>query len=406
MSPPEDHARAQAGFNRLRTWLLEEAAPLWSTAGVDADGLFEELIGLDGRPVSAPRRARVQPRQLYALTVARRLGASIDQALLQRGLRAFLARYVRSDGLVRTLIDADGRVLDDRAALYDQAFVLLALANLRALVGPPAEASAIALREAIFTAFRHADAGFWSMDPPPAELLSNPHMHLLEACLAWMEAGGDPQWAQAAEAIVRLALDRFIDPMCGGALKEFFADGWAPAMGQPGRVVEPGHQFEWAWLLLRWSRLASGRPHVLAARVAAMRLIRIGEERGVDPVRNVALNGLLDDFSRFDGEARLWPQTERIKAWALAASQVGGPWWDTVAMAIEGLELYLQTSTPGLWFDRMTVGGALVEAPAPASSFYHIVCAIETLGHALDEAARDGDEASSGPRALPIQRTA
>jgi mannose/cellobiose epimerase-like protein (N-acyl-D-glucosamine 2-epimerase family) len=34
----------------------------------------------------------------------------------------------------------------------------------------------------------------------------------------------------------------------------------------------------------------------------------------------------------------------------------------------------------------MDADGALVEAPAPASSFYHIVCAIEALGAALGEA--------------------
>ena len=45
------------------------------------------------------------------------------------GLKYFLAHYRRPDGLFRTLVAADGAVLDERAYLYDQAFVLLALAE-------------------------------------------------------------------------------------------------------------------------------------------------------------------------------------------------------------------------------------------------------------------------------------
>lgn len=391
MSRPDDFTRARLGYSRLRTWLIEAAIPLWSTVGVGADGLFEELLGQDGQPVPTPRRARVQPRQLYALAAARRMGAPIGADLLRRGLSTFLARYTRSDGLVRSLIDVDGRVLDDRAALYDQAFVLLALAHLRPDLGPLAESTAETLRQAMLTTLGGAGAGFWSVSPPPAHRLSNPHMHLLEACLAWIEASGGEAWSQEAEAIVRLALNHLVDPLCGG-LKEFFADDWGLAPGPEGRIIEPGHQFEWAWLLLRWSGLFPSHSLALAARVTAVRLLRTGEEHGVDPARNVAINGLLDDFSVHDGEARLWPQTERVKAWALASAQMGGPWWDVVADAVEGLELYLDVVTPGLWLDRMTVDGQLIEAPAPASSFYHIVCAIETLGQALD-AAVDEPEA-------------
>ena len=48
---------------------------------------------------------------------------------------------------------------------------------------------------------------------------------------------------------------------------------WNPAPGMPGRIVEPGHQFEWAWLLLRWG----GREDIARARAAALKLIEVGE---------------------------------------------------------------------------------------------------------------------------------
>ncbi len=358
---------------------------MWSTAGIDCRGAFHETLGQDGQPIDGPRRARVQPRQLYALQVAQSLGASVDESLLRAGLVAFIARYRRPDGLIRGLVASDGAVLDDGAVLYDQAFALLALAALRPDIGPEAEAAAVTLRSAI-VAHLGRSQGFETATPPSLPLASNPHMHLLEACLAWIEAGGDAEWTHLALGIVNLALDHFIDP-ASGALREFFDNDWRPAPGMAGRVIEPGHQFEWAWLLLRWSRLDHRHPRTIAARVAAMRLIEKGEAFGVDSARHVAINGLLDDFSIHDPQARLWPQTERIKAWTLAAAQLDAPWWDIVADAVEGLELYLRTPTPGLWFDRMGADGALVEGPAPASSFYHIVCAIEALDAALGEAS-------------------
>ena len=50
-----------------------------------------------------------------------------------------------------------------------------------------------------------------------------------------------------------LALTRFIDPETG-VLREFFDADWRAPGGEDG-LVEPGHQFEWAWLLQRWGRL-------------------------------------------------------------------------------------------------------------------------------------------------------
>ncbi len=380
---PLDEARVACG--RLRRWLAEAATPLWSGAGVDPSGAFEEKLDQDGRPVASLRRARVQPRQLYALVGAERLGATVDLRTVRRGLAAFLTRYVKPNGLIRSAVDGDGRVLDDGAVLYDQAFALFALADMDVVLGPAAEVSAEALRRAVLTAFRHPVAGFHSAFPPTGVLLSNPHMHLFEAALAWIEADGDSEWRDLANEIKSLALEVFINDQ--GALLETFDDGWRPAPGLAGRIVEPGHQFEWAWLLLRWSGLTDDPADAQACRHAALRLIEIGERFGVDRKRGVAIDALLDDFSVHDAQARLWPQTERIKAHALAAIETGkAEHWTLAAAAVVGLETYLATPTPGLWFDRLTPDGRMVDEAAPASSFYHIVCAIEALSTALARA--------------------
>jgi mannose/cellobiose epimerase-like protein (N-acyl-D-glucosamine 2-epimerase family) len=369
--------------DRLKSWLLDHAYPLWWTVGADQTrGGFFEKIDMTGVPVAAPRRARVQPRQIYAYAVAGELGWDGPwRQAVEHGLDYYIAHYLRPDGFIRTLVDGDGAPLDDRVDLYDQAFGLFALAEVHRVMPERAEVVglATALRAALYARLKHPVAGFEETRPRSLPLLANPHMHLFEACLAWVEAGGDAGWRALADEIADLALSRFIDPVSGG-VREYYDGDWAPAEGIAGRIIEPGHQFEWAWLLLRWSRLA-GRPDALDA---ALRLIAIGDGPGVDPARGVAIFALLDDMSVHDDIARLWAQTERIKAGVLAAQITGNDrWWSTAVAGAEGLLLYLDTPVAGLWRDKLQADGRFVDEPAPASSFYHIVLAILELDRAV-----------------------
>ena len=81
-------------------------------------------------------------------------------------------------------------------------------------------------------------------------------MHLLEGALAWMAIDDDPGWRRMADDLAQLCLEKFIDPATG-ALREFFATDWSPAPGIDGQTVEPGHHYEWAFLL---DALGSDRP--------------------------------------------------------------------------------------------------------------------------------------------------
>ncbi|HEU4626725.1 MAG TPA: AGE family epimerase/isomerase [Steroidobacteraceae bacterium] len=377
-------ARVADSYRQLLRWLLEDACPLWSTCGVDSiRGGFEEMLE-GSRVVAAPRRVRVQPRQIAAFSQASRLGWRGDvEAMVRLGLDALRMRYRRDDGLYRGLVAPDGAVLDDRALLYDQAFVLLGFAESQKVFGAAARAevadAARALRALLRCYFKREGPGFESAAQPPLPpLSSNAHMHLLEASLASYEADGDPEWLALADEIGELALTRFIDSTTG-AVREHFTPTWDPLPGIPGRVLEPGHHFEWAWLLLRWAGA-----HRADARDAAFRLIDLGERHGVHA--GVAINALLDDFSVHDASARLWPQTERIKAAALAARATGeAQYWISAADAAASLWRYLQTPTRGSWHDRLMPDGQFIEEPAPASSFYHIVGAIAELGALLNE---------------------
>lgn len=371
---------------RLTAWLREEALPTWWAFGVDhAAGGFHEKLGLRCEIRPDPRRVRVVARQIFSFAVAGRLGwTGRWRDAVEQGLDHFLARCVKPDGTVRRVVAADGSPIDDRFELYDQAFALFALAAAAGVVADhgPVEAAAVRLRERLREGWSHPTAGFEEASPRSLPLKANPHMHLFEAALAWEEVGGDAHWGALADEIATLCLTRFLDPK-EGWLREFFDGDWAPMPGDEGRIVEPGHQFEWAWLLVRWGR-SRGRTDAIAA---AARLAELGERHGVDRTTGVAINELLDDGSVRDGAARLWPQTERIKGHLLLATVAEGEakagHLATAAAAGRALMLYLDTPTRGLWRDRLEADGRFREEPAPASSFYHVVCAIEELDKAV-----------------------
>lgn len=314
-----------------------------------------------------PRRARVQPRQVYAFAQAPRMGWRGDPTgLIAHGVEYFLTRYRRPDGLFRAVVKPDGTSVDDTPVLYDQAFALLGFAAADLAV------EADRLRASILRHFKREAGGFVSDIQSRLPLQSNPHMHLFEASLAWSELTGAAEWRGLADEIGGLAVARLLDPTTG-VVRENYAEDWSPAPGLAGRVVEPGHQYEWAWLLLRWA--GPGAPEVVRA---ARRLVAVSENSGVR--HGVVVSALLDDFSIHNATARLWPQGERLKANALAARFFGDErYWHATLEAATLLLEFLDTPIRGLWYDKRLDSGEFVTEAVPASSFYHIVDAIGEL---------------------------
>ena len=386
--PVEDPELARAG-QALRDWLLASALPIWWALGADREvGGFREALDQAGQPAEPFRRLRVQGRMAYAFALSAALGwrgpwrQAIDHALEQ-----LETTYRRPDDLYRTLVSVDGTPLEEAALLYDQAFVLIALAAAARAMPErrrTLEVRALGLLEAVLEAFRHPAGGFAERehDRSPARygldqegaFQCNAQMHLFEAALGWRQVGEDARWAGVADELGALCCDRFVDPATG-ALTELFDADWRPAAGEEGCVLDPGHHFEWAWLLEQWSWV-SGRQE--GAEVAR-RLFEAGE-RGVDRARGAVMDCLDADFSARERTARLWPQTERLKAAHLLARRAGPERRETYLSAAREaaatLARYLEVPLPGLWRDRMDPDGGFIDGPAPGSSLYHLVAAV------------------------------
>ncbi|WP_411881747.1 AGE family epimerase/isomerase [Polaromonas sp. YR568] len=395
--PPESFPSFLADTSRhAKHWLFDAALPLWWERGADHEGGgFHEKIGQDGQPIGKPVRVRVQARQTYVYARAGALGWTGPWlAAMRHGLTFMLSRYRRPDGLFRSTLDTADPTID----LYDQAFVLFALAHAYEAEGRPRELldTAQTLLRKIDAALAHGDGGYYDGLPHQPILKSNPLMHLLEALLAWVAAGVDGNFRTAALALCELATTRLINP-ANGAVGELFTAGWAPLGAPQERLYEPGHQFEWAYLLLQAEGLLD-----INARSQAVTLENFGRSFGIDAARQVALFAVNEAGEPTDRRARLWAQTERLRTSLLFAAQGLGDTTHSqaaVAGSFSGLTRFLAAEVPGLWHEWQREDGGFDLAPSPASSLYHLMTGLEGLLAPLASLA------PAASRTGPVERT-
>ncbi|MEP4768575.1 MAG: AGE family epimerase/isomerase [Roseibium sp.] len=370
--------------DELISWLIEQALPVWYSEGTrpDIGDCFETISLEDIKGVRADRRARIVPRQIYSFLVGAELGWNGPAKNIASALWTWFENtYKTPEGHFANAVGMDGRISDSGFDLYNHAFALFGLATIKRTVPDLAEASetkAKRLLDFLIRTYRHPGAGFREANPDKIPLRSNPHMHLFEALLAWEAISDDPVWSDLADEIAELALAHFIDPVSGG-LREFFDIDWSPMPDDSGRVMEPGHQFEWAWLLVKWGQSRKDADALIAAR----RLYDIGRTFGIDESRGAAFMSLNDDFAVRDPVARLWGQTEWIKAGVALASISTGVERDAyladIPTSVNALTAYFKNVPQGLYTDKWSADGTFKAEPAPASSLYHIVCAISEL---------------------------
>jgi histidinol-phosphate phosphatase family protein len=375
----EARALLQTRAAKAKAWLFDHALPLWLTQGFDPEtGLFQERLNLDGTPaVALPRRVRVQARQTFVYALAGDLGWEGPwRQAVEAGATTLLTRGLRSDGGTRFQLAPDGTPLDEQRDLYDLAFVTFALAHAgRALQRADYLAAAERLIDWLEAHWSHPAGGFLEGDiTPTPPRRQNPHMHLFEAFLALHAATGKVVHLDRAGRIATLFEQLFFDAEAG-ALPEYFDDAWRPLPDQTGRIVEPGHHFEWSWLFHQLHK-AGGPDH----RGVAERLRVHAEVYGVDPSSGVTFDEVFVDGVPKARTSRFWPHTERIKANVARYEDRRDPVAAAnVAQAFDVLMTYCAGLTPGLWRDRRLAEGGFVEEAAPASTFYHAILGLSEL---------------------------
>jgi len=373
---------------RLPSWVTRTLLPFWAEQGFDDQhGAFVEKFEADG---SAARenftRVRVQARQIYVFAHAAVAGFSGVGLRRAEQAFAFLEDQARDpDGGWFHSLGYDGRPIDRRNDAYDHAFLLLAMAWLYR-AGGDRRVLRLAEETMAFLGARlgqHRDGRFdgyaeHQVDPGaplPLPRRQNPHMHLFEAVLALHEASGEKRWLAEADRLFDLFERHFFDAD-RGQLIEFFDRDWREVPQDGRRLREPGHHFEWTWLLHRYAAVSGNLRAVAAMRPLYDWAWRHGVDR--DGAAPSVVFEELDPEGQIlaEGRKRLWPQTEAVKA-ALAVYERFGDAaaLDAARQLLAGLfHTFADLDSPR-WREQVSREGRLIRAGMPASSLYHLFLA-------------------------------
>lgn len=189
-------------------------------------------------------------------------------------------------------------------------------------------------------------------------------MHLLEACIAWRSCRRPDRFEQLGDEIVKLFHTRFVR---GSVVVEFFLDDLTPIEPCSRIIAEPGHSFEWSWLLRKYSTSDA------TLTKAAERLYLFANSHGLSSRTNMVVGQFTEQGAIHETATRIWPQTERLKATIVHQRTEAA-----IDEAWQGLARFLRLDRPGVWYEKWDgLTQELSPIAMPASSLYHIGNAIE-----------------------------
>jgi mannose-6-phosphate isomerase len=330
MTAPEtatftDAQRAAAG--RFVSYVLDDMARLWATHGWhDAGGHGIERLQADLTPAPLGyRRSMVIGRQLFFFAQAWRVSGTALFADRAHALFADLTgRFwdAAHGGWFFSLGD-DGRPADTTKDLYGHAFVMFGLAHYAAIFKKP-EAIDWA-RKTNDLVKRHmqlpqgwlAETAARDWTPRDTALEQNPHMHLLEAYLSLYAATQDRAFLRDAQHMVAIYTEK-LRSHDGAKVLEHFDSAGRPHP-EKGRLIQPGHLYEWAWLLNEYADFTG----LAVYKTSPALLIDWADAKGVDPQHGGIYFHVDSDGNVVNDRKRIWPVTECIKAYATLARQTG-----------------------------------------------------------------------------------
>ena len=346
-------------------WLSDEALPLWSGIGIDtATGTAWEALDHTGAPCpDMDRRLRVQARQAYCFASS---GTPAHLPLAQQLFAFAMGRgFDPVTGNLAAYLNPDTSINTAPHDLYDLAFMLLALAALGD-AGCDITADLAHLETAL--ARLKAPRGWHENARRTLPRRQNPHMHMFEATTALYHTTGQARFRDMADECLGLFRDVFFQT--DGRILEYFDADWHP-LAVDKQTIEPGHMAEWIYLLDRYETVTGATTNVDLDLLFNAVVTR----------RDVA--GFLPDRAEPANDPacqtrRMWPQTELLKA--TVVMQRRGAVLDPNMAPDAVFDLlwhdYLTTQTPGGWYDKRAIDGTLLSDTMPASTFYHILCAL------------------------------
>jgi mannose-6-phosphate isomerase len=358
-------------FASVHQHFQDVIVPLWQGPGWNAElALPYEALDAGHQPLPPQRyRAMACARQLYLFSslIGQVPGAEERAAALFRSLQQHF--HDAEHGGWFYSIDPQGAPLDQRKDLYTHAFILFACAHYWDKVREPLVESVLnAVLEVVAQRFATGDGLYeaslerdWSsLNSGP---LQNPLMHLAEAFLATLSVRDDVAVQRALVELCTAMQQRFIDPQHGVLMEK--------PLGAVDNWFEPGHQFEWYFLLESSPLLRGSRLHASLERAFAYT-----EQLGVDQSSGAVRAMLMLDGHSKDGTQRIWAQAEYLRALTLRP--------DSEASVLRQLQALQQRSLhAGGWHECRDENGEVSRQDMPSTTPYHLATCYRGLAEYL-----------------------
>lgn len=351
-----------AVFARVQTHFLQTIVPVWLGPGWNAElALPYEAVDALHQPLLPQRyRAMACARQLFLFSSLIDHPSVPDASSRAAALFRSLQRHFHDaeHGGWFYSIDPQGAPLDRRKDLYTHAFIIFACAHYWARVREPlvesvlnAALNVVAERfaddDGLYDAVLNEDWTTLNSGP-----LQNPLMHLAEAFLATIEVRDDGATLAALDALTAAMQRRFIDTEHGVMLEKPLTavDNW----------YEPGHQFEWFFLLESSEHLRGSPLHRSLTTAFAH-----SETQGVDPRTGAVVAMLEADGQIKDGTQRIWAQAEYLRALTLRPGS-------EAALSRQLLALQANFLHDSGWNECLDSNGQISRSDMPSTTPYHL----------------------------------
>ena len=360
--------------------------PSWKKMFFDLQGGFHERLSINFTVVAnLPRRLHAMSRLLFIFSQGKDLKTATHAWNFLRKFKAApnsLTQNLAHCGYLFK-IKPDGTPEDYNRDLYGHAFVLLALASYFQLTQNEEILIEIGQLDQFCQNFFFDGQNYTSnLDPSliqtNVQLLQNPQMHLFEAYLLLFEVLQKEIFLSRCQTILEIFKKNFFLKIAANqsAVVEF---------AEPA-IIEPGHCYEWAWLLYRYDKLnQSTANHNLC-----LSLIEFADTYGIERAKtDGSFLGIYDQVTIsgavIKNSKRIWPLTEAIKAKIIQTQIIHNKSEKNLNSEIIELCCFLKQHylrQQGSWIEHLNQDLTALNTDLPATTPYHIFMAITELENA------------------------
>ena len=407
-----DDAGPDFGSREFLEGHIRDTLAFYRPNAFDPAGGFFHHFRDDGSVYDAATRHLVSSaRFVFNYAMAERYFADLDyRDWVVHGLDFLESRHRQRDsGGYAWLLGADG-VTDATNHAYGLAFVVVAGATALLAGVEQGRASLIHAWDLLERHFWDGGHGLYADEASPdfatlgAYRGQNANMHACEAMLWAFEATGDDRYLERAATLAD-RVTRHLAAKAGGLVWEHYDENWQPDWeynrDDPKHLFrpwgfQPGHQTEWAKLLLILDRFDPQPWHVERAR----ELFDAALAKAWDDEHGGICYGFAPDGEICDGDKYFWVQAESFAAAALLENATGdsayGDWYRRIW---QYSWQHMVDHRYGAWFRILTRDNRKyddLKSPAGKTDYH-------TMGACYEVLRSQSQSGGSGPASRPAQ---